>query len=60
MIKGISFLRPVGSHAVYDRLTGFFRALGFAPGKGWQEEHSHPNDKDPSSGTPVCCGWFCI
>jgi len=40
MIKGISFLRPVGSQAVYDRLTGFFRALGFASGKGWQEESS--------------------
>jgi len=38
MIKGISFLRPVGSAAVYDRLASFFSALGFAPGKGWQEE----------------------
>jgi 6,7-dimethyl-8-ribityllumazine synthase len=40
MIKGISFLRPVGSAAVYDRLAGFFSALGFASGKGWQEENS--------------------
>jgi 6,7-dimethyl-8-ribityllumazine synthase len=40
MIKGISFLRPAGSAAVYDRLAGFFSALGFAPGKGWEEEHS--------------------
>jgi len=40
MIKGISFLRPAGSAAAYDRLTGFFAALGFAPGKGWQEEGS--------------------
>ena len=40
MIKGISFLRPVGSPEVYDRLAGFFSALGFAPGKGWQEENS--------------------
>jgi 6,7-dimethyl-8-ribityllumazine synthase len=38
MIKGISFLRPVGSAAVYDRLASFCSALGFAPGKGWQEE----------------------
>jgi 6,7-dimethyl-8-ribityllumazine synthase len=38
MIKGISFLRPAGSAAAYDRLAGFFAALGFAPGKGWQEE----------------------
>ena len=41
MIKGISFLRPAGSRAAYDRLASFFSALGFAPGKGWNEEHSH-------------------
>ena len=40
MIKGISFLRPAGSAAAYDRLAGFFSALGFAPGKGWQEDES--------------------
>ena len=40
MIKGISFLRPAGSAGAYDRLAGFFAALGFAPGKGWQEEGS--------------------
>ena len=40
MIKGIAFLRPAGSAAAYDRLAGFFAALGFAPGKGWQEEES--------------------
>ena len=40
MIKGISFLRPAGSAAAYDRLAGFFAALGFAPGKGWQQEGS--------------------
>jgi len=40
MIKGISFLRPVGSPEVYDRLASFFSALGFAPGKGWLEQNS--------------------
>ncbi|MGA3264441.1 MAG: 6,7-dimethyl-8-ribityllumazine synthase [Terracidiphilus sp.] len=40
MIKGISFLRPAGSAAVYERLASFFSALGFAPGKGWEEENS--------------------
>jgi 6,7-dimethyl-8-ribityllumazine synthase len=40
MIKGISFLRPVGDRAVYDRLASFFSALGFASGKGWEEEAS--------------------
>jgi 6,7-dimethyl-8-ribityllumazine synthase len=40
MIKGISFIRSAGSAAAYDRLAGFFAALGFAPGKGWKEELS--------------------
>jgi len=53
MIKGISFLRPAGSAAAYDRLGSFFSALGFASGAGWKEETSHPSDKDPSPGTPV-------
>ncbi|HEY1986591.1 MAG TPA: 6,7-dimethyl-8-ribityllumazine synthase [Terracidiphilus sp.] len=38
MIKGISFLRPAGTAAVYDRLAGFFSALGFESGRGWKEE----------------------
>jgi len=40
MIKGISFLRPTGSAAGYDRLGSFFTALGFARGAGWNEEAS--------------------
>jgi 6,7-dimethyl-8-ribityllumazine synthase len=40
MIKGISFLRPAGSARAYDRLAALYAALGFAPGKGWQEEGS--------------------
>jgi 6,7-dimethyl-8-ribityllumazine synthase len=40
MIKGISILRPAGNAAAYERLSSFFSALGFAPGKGWQEEDS--------------------
>jgi 6,7-dimethyl-8-ribityllumazine synthase len=40
MIKGISFLRPAGSAAVYQRLASFFSALGFASGKGWEEPAS--------------------
>jgi 6,7-dimethyl-8-ribityllumazine synthase len=40
MIKGISFLRPAGSAAGYERLASFFTALGFAAGKGWHEEGS--------------------
>ena len=41
MIKGISFLRSTGNRAAYDRLASFFSALGFAPGKGWNEDNSH-------------------
>jgi 6,7-dimethyl-8-ribityllumazine synthase len=40
MIKGISFLRPAGSAAAYDRLAVFFSALGFEAGRGWNEETS--------------------
>ncbi len=40
MIKGISFLRPAGDRAVYDRLSSFLSALGFASGKGWNEPDS--------------------
>jgi 6,7-dimethyl-8-ribityllumazine synthase len=40
MIKGISLLRPAGNGAVYDRLSSFFSALGFAAGRGWEEESS--------------------
>jgi 6,7-dimethyl-8-ribityllumazine synthase len=40
MIKGISFLRPAGSTAAYDRLGCFLAALGFARGAGWDEAKS--------------------
>ena len=40
MIKGISILRPAGDKAVYDRLSSFFAAMGFARGAGWQEPAS--------------------
>ena len=40
MIKGISILRPAGSAAAFERLSSFFTALGFAPGKGWQDPGS--------------------
>lgn len=40
MIKGISLLRPAGSAAVFERLSSFFSALGFAPGAGWNDDGS--------------------
>jgi len=45
MIKGMSFLHPAGSRAAYDRLASFFCALGFEPGKGWDD---HPTADNPS------------
>jgi 6,7-dimethyl-8-ribityllumazine synthase len=50
MIKGISFLRPAGSREAYDRLTSFFSALGFAPGKGWNCPSS--DEKAANCGAP--------
>jgi 6,7-dimethyl-8-ribityllumazine synthase len=40
MIKGISILRPAGSTSAYERLSGFFEAMGFARGSGWKNEIS--------------------
>ncbi|HKF48357.1 MAG TPA: 6,7-dimethyl-8-ribityllumazine synthase [Terracidiphilus sp.] len=40
MIKGISLLHPAANRESFDRLAGFFRALGFAPGPGWDREDS--------------------
>ena len=37
MIKGITWIRPVESPAALEALTSFFAALGFEPGKGWDE-----------------------
>jgi 6,7-dimethyl-8-ribityllumazine synthase len=40
MIKGITLLRPVGSGTVYEQLSSFFSALGFADGAGWNDSVS--------------------
>jgi 6,7-dimethyl-8-ribityllumazine synthase len=37
MIKGITLIRPVDSPAHFDELVSFFSALGFEPGRGWDE-----------------------
>jgi len=39
MIKGITFVHPAGSAAAFDKLTSFFSALGFEPGRGWDDAH---------------------
>jgi len=40
MIKGISFLRPAGDAAAFERVSSFLSALGFASGRGWNEQDS--------------------
>jgi 6,7-dimethyl-8-ribityllumazine synthase len=40
MIKGITFVHPAASREQLDRLESFFSALGFEPGKGWDEDRS--------------------
>jgi len=37
MIKGISILRPAEDTAVFERLSSFFAAMGFAGGSGWKD-----------------------
>jgi 6,7-dimethyl-8-ribityllumazine synthase len=38
MVKGMTLVTPVASAAALDRLVSLFSALGFEPGKGWQDE----------------------
>ena len=38
MIKGITLVNAVRSEEAFDRLSGLFHALGFEPGKGWEDE----------------------
>jgi 6,7-dimethyl-8-ribityllumazine synthase len=38
MVKGITLVSPVASAAAFDALAGLFSALGFEPGKGWQDD----------------------
>ncbi len=58
MIKGISILRPAGNAAAYERLSGFFAALGFAPGRGWQEEDSRASFLAPLGNLEFVDGRF--
>jgi 6,7-dimethyl-8-ribityllumazine synthase len=37
MVKGITLVTPVASAAALDKLASLFGALGFEPGKGWQD-----------------------
>jgi 6,7-dimethyl-8-ribityllumazine synthase len=40
MIKGISFIRPTANRGSFERLAGFFSALGLEAGRGWEEGDS--------------------
>lgn len=37
MIKGLTLIRPVHAPAQFDDLVSFFSALGFEPGRGWDQ-----------------------
>lgn len=40
MIKGITLVNAVKSEEAFERLSGLLGALGFEPGKGWDDEDS--------------------
>ncbi len=40
MIKGMTWIHPVEAPAALEALSSFFSALGFEPGKGWDEPES--------------------
>lgn len=40
MIKAITVVRPSGADGSYEKLAGFFSALGFESGKGWENAES--------------------
>ena len=40
MIKGITVTRRIRSEAAFERLSGFLSALGFEPGKSWEDSVS--------------------
>jgi len=37
MVKGMTLVAPVASAAAFDALASLFSALGFEPGRGWQD-----------------------
>jgi 6,7-dimethyl-8-ribityllumazine synthase len=37
MVKGITLVTPIASAVAFDALASLFSALGFEPGKGWQD-----------------------
>jgi 6,7-dimethyl-8-ribityllumazine synthase len=43
MIKGLTLVTPVASMTVLDRLASLFGALGFEPGKSWQDSGGRGN-----------------
>ncbi len=38
MIKGLTVVRPVAAAEEWERAVALFAALGFEPGKGWQDD----------------------
>ena len=42
MIKGITWIHPVLSPADFEQLVSFFSALGFQPGRSWDQPSDRP------------------
>ncbi len=42
MIKGITLIRSIHSEAHFNELVSFFSALGFEPGRGWDQPARQP------------------
>jgi 6,7-dimethyl-8-ribityllumazine synthase len=49
MIKGITWIRPEDSPARFNELVSFFSALGFEPGRGWDQSLTVPGSSSPGS-----------
>jgi 6,7-dimethyl-8-ribityllumazine synthase len=52
MIKGISFIRPTANRGSYERLAGFLAAMGFEPGRGWEEPGGGASSRGASFPAP--------
>ena len=46
MIKGMTLVTPVASVAALDELASLLGALGFEPGKNWDDGTGSPTDID--------------
>ena len=55
MIKGISFIHPTANRTSFERLAGFFAAMGLEPGRGW-DEGARAAEAGGEGGLPTTAG----